>query len=93
LAKILGTLRKAKYAVVALPFLALIEAAISNAEEVPWAQITAAPDPNARYVDRRDYSYDTANPHLYGYTSVGMDGTQTQCDYTKVFYNQEILLM
>lgn len=78
---------------IALAFLALIEVAISNAQDVPWAQITPAPGPMAKYVDRRDFSYDTANPQLYGYTSVGMDGTQTQCDYTQVFYNPEILLM
>ncbi len=78
---------------VALLFLSLIEGAISNAQDIPWAQITPAPGPIARYVDRRDYSYDTENPYLYGYTSVGMDGTQTQCDYTNAFYNQEILLM
>lgn len=69
---------EAKLAVIALPFLALIEGAISNAQDVPWAQITPAPGPIARYLERRDFSYDTANPHLYGYTSVGMDGTQTQ---------------
>ena len=82
-----------KSTVKALLFLSLVEVAISNAQHVPWAQITTAPSSTARYVDRRDYSYDTANPHLYGYTSVGMDGTQTRCDYIKVFYNQEILLM
>jgi hypothetical protein len=71
--------------VIALLFLALVEFAISNAQDVPWAQITAAPGTTAQYLDRRDYSYDTANSHLYGYTSVGMDGTRTQCDYTNVF--------
>ncbi|KAE9368004.1 hypothetical protein N431DRAFT_471380 [Stipitochalara longipes BDJ] len=69
---------EAKSAMIALLFLAVVEFALSNAQDVPWAQITAAPGTAAQYLDRRDYSYDTANSHLYGYTSVGMDGTRTQ---------------
>jgi len=45
--------------------------ASGTGQDLPWARITAAPS-----LDRRDY--DIANSRLYGYTSVGMDGTSTR---------------
>jgi hypothetical protein len=64
-----------------IALLFVFEVVTSNDQYVPWAQVTAAPLTTAQYVhraDRRDY--DTANPHLYGYTSVALSGTRTQCD-------------
>jgi hypothetical protein len=60
-----------------IALLFVFEVVTSNDQYVPWAQVTAAPLTVHR-VDQRDY--DTANPHLYGYTSVALSGTQTQCD-------------
>lgn len=70
---------------IALLLLALFKHVISDVQDVSGPQITAAPGTTTQHLDRRDFSYDTANSHLYGYISVGMDGTRTQCDYTKVF--------
>lgn len=57
----------------------------STSQDLPWALITAAPAAATKSLDRRDY--DTANSHLYGYTSVGMDGTKTKCNWTRL-HNQ-----
>lgn len=52
-------------------------------QDLPWARITAAPAAATQSLDRRDY--DTANSRLYGYTSVGMDGTKTICNWTRLY--------
>ena len=54
-------------------------------QDLQGARITAAPAAATQSFDRRDY--DTANSHLYGYTSVGMEGTKTMCNWT-ILYNQ-----
>jgi hypothetical protein len=59
-------------------------------QDLPETRITTAPAAGTQSFDRRDY--DTANSHLYGYTSVGMDGTKTMCNWT-ILYNQKTMLM
>jgi hypothetical protein len=76
-----------------IALLFVFEVVTSNDQYVPWAQVTAAPLTTAQYVHRvgrRDY--DTANPHLYGYTSVALSGARTQCGYTILSRSRNLLM-
>lgn len=80
-AEILGTSKVANFALIAV--ISLVGFVISDDQRVPWAQITPAPSVPPQHLHQR--GYDTSNPYLYGYTSVGMNGTRTICDYTMVY--------
>lgn len=63
----------ANFALIAV--ISLVGFVISDDQRVPWAQITPAPSVPPQHLHQR--GYDTSNPYLYGYTSVGMNGTRT----------------
>lgn len=67
-------MRVVTFALIAVLFLA--KAVISDDPSVSWPQITPAPSAPRQYLDQR--GYDTLSSNLYGYTSVGMNGTRTR---------------